>query len=319
MARDKERSVNPVQQQRKLEKAKQLKKSRTELQARRNEKLARRNPERIQRQIDDLKALEASGDIKPREKAILEGLERDLKAIRKAREALGDKAPHFGGQQRGREGETHNVLGKRRHDGGRKHFPSRVNSSGSDTDESVRRIPMPEDTPPPIPREFRHSYRNAEHNRENMDARLPKSAPAPVPKTTYESAPQIRDLRKEAVGRFVPDVVRRKQEAAKGGVTGYLIEPEEMDRLEAEGYLPTGQGKPRTNGKSENAGEDQASAQRLAEEEERFLRELQMQDVSEEILEENGQESSVPNRSTEQQSQRRGKPVEIEEVEDEDA
>ena len=88
MARDKERSINPAQQQRKLEKARQLNKSRAELQARRNEKLAKRNPDRLQRQIDDLKALEATGEIKPREKAILQDLERDLKAVRKARESL---------------------------------------------------------------------------------------------------------------------------------------------------------------------------------------------------------------------------------------
>lgn len=103
MARDKERSVNPAQQQRKLEKAKQLKKSRAELQAKRNEKLARRNPDRIQRQIDDLKALEASGEIKPREKAILDDLERDLKAVRKAREALGQKAPQYASHPRRRD------------------------------------------------------------------------------------------------------------------------------------------------------------------------------------------------------------------------
>src|SRR5271167_2141353 len=95
MAKDKERSINPAQQQRKLEKAKALKKGKTEAQARRNEKLARRNPDRLQRQVDDLRALEESGQIKPREKQLLEQLQKDVNAVRKARDTLGDKAPQF--------------------------------------------------------------------------------------------------------------------------------------------------------------------------------------------------------------------------------
>jgi hypothetical protein len=314
MAKDKERSLNPAQQQRKLEKVKQLKKSRAELQARRNEKLARRNPERIQRQIDDIKALEAAGDIKPRERAILQDLERDLKAIRKARESLGEKAPTFGGGQRRREGDgNNNLLGKRRYDGERKHHQRRE-SSGSDTDDSVRRIPMPEDTPPPLPRESRRYFPRGEdenHTPHQPNTALPpKPGSAPVVKTTYESAPQIRDLRKEAVNRFVPDVVRKKQQAAKGGPAGRLLEPEEMDRLEAEGYL--GRMDPDVQ---ESAGtrEDEEKLRKLAEEEARFLRELEMQD----------QDTASPMddkvRLEFETVQKPRRYVEIEEVEDEDA
>ncbi|EXJ72264.1 uncharacterized protein A1O5_04768 [Cladophialophora psammophila CBS 110553] len=338
MAKDKERSVNPAQQQRKLEKAKQLKKSRAELQARRNEKLARRNPERIQRQIDDLKALEATGDIKPRERAILEDLERDLRAVKKAREALGDKAPTFGGQPRRRDGEGKStVLGKRRHDGERKHYQHRQEPSGSDTDESVRRIPMPEDTPPPIPREFRRYFPRKEDGDNTQqptasNRQLPvKSVAAPIEvKTTYESAPQIRDLRKEAVNRFVPDVVRKKQEIAKGGPTGRLIEPEEMDRLEAEGYLArTNDGRTQTATTATTAtttttGEmnEDENARRLAEEEERFLREVAMQDQEADRDEaerapEATHEERRPRETLESQRIPR-RCVEIEEVEDED-
>ncbi|KIW97203.1 uncharacterized protein Z519_02595 [Cladophialophora bantiana CBS 173.52] len=340
MAKDKERSVNPAQQQRRLEKAKQLKKSRAELQARRNEKLARRNPERIQRQIDDLKALEATGDIKPRERAILEDLERDLRAVKKAREALGDKAPTFGGQPRRRDGEDNTtVLGKRRHDGQRKH-QHRQESSGSDTDESVRRIPMPEDTPPPIPREYRRYFPRME---DGGNAQQPTASSRQLPvkpvatpiavKTTYESAPQIRDLRKEAVNRFVPDVVRKKQETARGGPTGRLIEPEEMDRLEAEGYLGrTNDGRTQTvttattttttTTATGDMNEDE-NARRLAEEEERFLREVAMQDQ-----EANGAEAERAPEAMYEERRPRETPesqriprryVEIEEVEDEDA
>ncbi|EXJ79997.1 hypothetical protein A1O3_08283 [Capronia epimyces CBS 606.96] len=314
MAKDKERAVNPAQQQRKLEKAKQLKKSRAELQARRNEKLARRNPERLQRQIDDLKALETSGDIKPREKAILEDLERDLRAVRKAREALGDKAPSFAGQQRRRDGDNSNILGKRRHDGERKSWQAREQSPGSDTDESVRKIPMPEDTPPPVPREFRRDYRRVDDAQESMSHQIP-AKPAPVPKTTYESAPQIRDLRREVVGRFVPAVVRRKQEAAKGGGFGHLVEPEEMDRLEAEGYARA-DGETQMGSGTEHATENDHA--RLAEEEERFRRELAMQAPDEgasqgrnghgDALQDMPEAAPIPHRH-----------VEVEEVEDEDA
>ncbi|KIW16649.1 hypothetical protein PV08_03837 [Exophiala spinifera] len=319
MARDKERSINPAQQQRKLEKAKQLKKSRAELQAKRNEKLARRNPDRIQRQIDDLKALEAAGEIKPREKAILDDLERDLKAVRKAREALGQKAPQYPSQPNRRDEQGSNVLGKRRRDGERKHVHHRRDSSGSDTDDSVRRIPMPEDTPPPIPREFRRNFRKEEV----PDTQLPPK-PAPVPKTTYESAPQIRDLKKEAVKRFVPDVVRKKQEAARGGPTGHLVEPEELDRLEAEGYLRTTSSRRQTGAASADGQEVPSNGTDLEEEEERFLRELGMQE--EDAGRDDEQMATIQDRQQRQtvggEPQQAPPPrrhVEMEEVEDEDA
>lgn len=335
MARDKERSINPAQQQRKLEKQKQLKKSRAELQAKRNEKLARRNPDRLDRQIQDLQALEASGDIKPREKAILEELERDLKAVRKAREALGDNAPKFGNSRprEAREGENNNVLGKRRHDGERKFPHRRRESPGSDTDDSVRRIPMPEDTPPPIPREFRR-HNGTHHDRSQQGPpdqphHLP-SKPAPVveSKTTYSSAPQLRDLKKEAVSRFVPDVVRRKQDAVKGGPSGRLLEPEELDRLEAEGYKTTLQPQSAQQQQQQQQPEasqqqvdhsttisplDQIQARRLAEEERRFLAELDKQDdgADDSVAVDHAEASSVVTGH--------GRPVQMEEVDDEDA
>jgi len=340
MAKDKERSINPAQQQRKLDKAKALKKGKAEAQARRNEKLARRNPDRLQKQIDDLKALEAAGDIKPREKQILADLERDLRAVRKAREALGERAPQHGNREsgqhviRGGNENSGNILGKRRHDGERKASHQNIirqdESSGSETDESVRRIPMPKDTPPPIP----HAYRRTNHNRPvnaNMEPlgegpgggeRQPQytlpSKPIIEARTTYSSAPQIRDLKREAIERFVPTVVRRKQEAARG-VGGHLVEPEEMDRLEAEGYVAA----PQHQEKREKGGsgvDHEAEARRLAEEEARFLQELKMQEVD------GGAEDSgnIPGvgRSAELDAELGAggsrHRVEIEEVEDED-
>jgi hypothetical protein len=314
MAKDKERSINPAQQQRKLEKAKALKKGRAEVQARRNEKLARRNPERLQRQVDDLKALEESGQIKPREKELLEQLQKDVNAIRKAREILGDKAPQFrtaratSSRPPGLEGAygagDDGVLGKRGRDSERKHswHGNGYQSSGSETEESVRHIPMPKDTPPPIPLQAR---RNRERHGTNANAeplggeRLPHALPekpalVPQVKTTYESAPQVRDLQKEAVARFVPNVVRKKQEVVRG--TGGLVEPEEFDRLEREGYAhgasvtnqnePRGQANPR-HIPSGTGPDGDTEAKRLAEEEERFQRELRqvmIEEVSDEDL-----------------------------------
>lgn len=279
MAKDKERSVNPAAAQRKAEKQKAIKKNKSSTQALRNEKLARRNPERLQTQISDLKALESKGDLKPREKAILEELENDVRAIKKARDALGDKAPRFGSGNYGREGNG-TVLGKRRHDGRRKEFQEPV-SDGSETDEDIRRIPMPKDTPPPIPREYRRTpqWTNANNEPLGSDRSLPAKPAAPV-QTTYSSAPQIRDLKQEAVKRFVPNIVRQKQAAVKG--VGGLVEPEELDKLEAEGYGAGAKKPPATS--SDNSRDAEAAAaveeaRRLAEEEERFRREMEMEGV----------------------------------------
>ncbi|KAJ4298559.1 hypothetical protein N0V88_003589 [Collariella sp. IMI 366227] len=235
----KERGYNPVQAQRKADKAKAIKKGKSEQQARRNEKLAQRNPARIQQQIDDLKAVKTSGGkLTAHEEQSLEALEKDLKAVKKARELLGDKAPQFG---RGppREGQRGDgVLGKRRRDG------DDASSSDSDVPDDVKRIPMPRDTPPPIPKEIldewfakRREKRNANRGPVEAQQRTEKKPAAPVveTKTVYEAKPVIRDLRKEAVSAFMPAAVRMKVEKGKG--CAGLLEPEEADQLEKEGYL----------------------------------------------------------------------------------
>ncbi|RMZ90439.1 hypothetical protein DV736_g2330, partial [Chaetothyriales sp. CBS 134916] len=238
MAKDKDRALNPAAVHRKAEKARALKKSRAQVQVQRNEKLARRNPERIQRQIDELKQLEAVGDIKQRERDILAELERDLKAVQRAKEALGQKVvlPNSSNST-----STGHVLGKRARNGdGRHQRREQHHDSGSDTDESVRRIPMPEDTPPPIPREHRRYFHNSNTSQTND---RPGTQPQPPPRqvqqqTTYSASPQLRDLKKEAISKFVPSVVRKKLDAAKGRTAGEaLLEPEEADRLEAQGYF----------------------------------------------------------------------------------
>ncbi|TVY21875.1 Protein saf1 [Lachnellula arida] len=258
----KEKSVNPAQAQRKADKAKAIKKGKTEAQGRRNEKLARRNPERLQKQLDELRAIETSGGkLTSHEQSVLDGLEKDIKAVKRARETLGDAAPKFSSGPRGdREGRGGfggrggGVLGKRRRDEGE--------SSEEEVPEDVKAIPMPRDTPPPIPKEVLDKWyqkrrermghnnndegarargTNANNTPLGDNARVPNrertgivNTPAVEAKTTYEAKPIVRDLRKEAVS-FVPAAVRAKLDKSKG--VGGLVEPEEADRLEKAGYM----------------------------------------------------------------------------------
>lgn len=234
----KERAVNPVQAQRQADKKKEIKKNRKQVQSQRNEKLARRNPERLQRQIDELKELQQRNVLRPKDEETLKQLERDVKGIKKAREALGDAAPKFPSNERrdgGRDGmnarqqqqqrRQNQHLGKRRRDD--------EDAQGSDTDPEVRDIPMPEDSPPPIPRQ---KYGDAQigPDGKRVPYALPSKPMAAVPsKTVYSAAPQLRDLKKEAV-KFLPSSVAAHKKRAKG--QGRLLEPEEMDRLEKSGY-----------------------------------------------------------------------------------
>ena len=221
-----------------------------DVQARRNEKLAQRNPDRIQKQIEDLKAIkEGDGKLTSHEEQALEALEKDLRAVKKAREALGDKAPAFKSYHGPRDG---GVLGKRRRDA------DDASSSDSDVPEDVRRIPMPRDTPPPIPKEIldewyakRRAKRAAQATNANSEPlgdgsgkggrdvgqgqRQTTPVQAVESRTVYEAKPVLRDLQKEAVTAFVPTVVKMKLDKVKG--QSGLMEPEEADQLEREGYL----------------------------------------------------------------------------------
>lgn len=141
-------------------------------------------------------------------------------------------------------------MGKRRRDS--------ESEGDSDIPDDVKRIPMPRDTPPPFPKEVLDRWYqarrdrfarekgegagNANHtplggNDRGVGGRERESERPKVvveAKTVYESKPVVRDLRKEAVA-FMPAVVRQKLEKGKG--VGGLLEPEEADRLEKEGYM----------------------------------------------------------------------------------
>ncbi|KAH7158023.1 WW domain binding protein 11-domain-containing protein [Dactylonectria estremocensis] len=238
----KERNYNPVQAQRKADKAKAIKKGKAEVQGRRNEQLARKNPERIQKQIDDLKKITTSGGKLTRhEEQTLEGLEKEVRAVTKAREALGDKAPSFSRSWHRDDDSRSGVLGKRRRGS------NDASTSDEDVPDDVKTIPMPRDTPPPIPKEVldkwyseRRARRNAEMAaRQQEEGSAPKKdAPVVEARTVYEAKPVVRDLRKEAVAAFVPTAVKMKMDKGRG--QGGLMEPEEADRLEKEGYMKSG-------------------------------------------------------------------------------
>lgn len=189
---------------------------------------------------------------------MLEGRERDLRSVKKARDTLGDKAPTFGrgdgggwDREKDRDGGRGSVLGKRQRD--RTHEDWSV--SDEDVPEDVRSIPMPRDTPPPIPKETldgwyakRRARWAAEHpDKQNQEGdqrrdgssgdKAAREKPAAEAKTVYSAAPVSRDLRKEAVAAFVPTSVKMKMDKGQG--QGGLIEPEEADRLEKEGYMKT--------------------------------------------------------------------------------
>lgn len=277
--------MNPAAAQRKQDKQKELKKGKAEAYARRNEKLARRNPDRIQRQINGYKEAEASGQqLRPRDKEILEALEKDLRGVLKAREALGDKAPRFDHGRGGHQGEGarrggDGVLGKRRRGSDETRMPR--DSDSSDTDEDVRRIPMPRDTPPPIPRQNRRRDGNVPEQVTGRSGPHPLPArptAAPVTKTVYEAKPQIRDLRQEATSKFIPAAVRMKQQSIQG--QGKLLEPEELDKLEKAGYNAGPAPQVQIGDSSDVDG-----LKSLEEEERRFnqeLRTVQMEEVEDE-------------------------------------
>jgi hypothetical protein len=132
------------------------------------------------------------------------------------------------------------ILGKRRRGS------NDATTSDEDVPDDIKKIPMPRDTPPPIPKDVMDKWyaerraKRAEENaarQDNEDKQQKKDAPPVEAKTVYEAKPVVRDLRKEAVSAFVPTAVKMKMNKGQG--QGGLIEPEEADRLEQEGYLKT--------------------------------------------------------------------------------
>lgn len=335
MAKDKDRTLNPAAAHRKQEKQKALKKGKAAVAASRTARLATRNPSRLERQIADLKAVDP-GSLSARDKKQLQDLEAELARVKKARDARPDLVPARGGgaggavagRKRGRD-EDGRDIGRGR---GAAQGLEREDSTGSETDESVRAIPMPRDTPPPLPRRGRGNanleplgnrrgdfHAATGEQAEQLDLSLPSK---PVNdtgnlgvgggggggRTVYEAKPQVRDLRKEATARFVPAAVRKNLDASKG--KGRLLEEEELEMLERAGYgvqSGTITGNDTTLVAGNGDADEREERRRLLDEEERFAREMAMEDAEtagaaeESILLTEG-----------------GRAVQMEEVEDED-
>lgn len=187
----------------------------------------------------------------------------------RAREALGDSAPTFPSQQRRggsdarpeprdrrnarqEQEQRRSHLGKRR-----RNEEDAQQELDSDTDPEVRDIPMPRDKSPPVPRQsggFLDPQVGPDGIRQ-PHALPAKPEPLPPAQVIYSSAPQLRDLKKEAV-RFVPAVVSQQKKRVKG--EGRLLEPEEIDRLEKAGYYAAQKA-------AGAAGQEVAHAQKIAE------------------------------------------------------
>jgi len=294
----KEKNYNPMQAQKKADKKVAQKKQQKAHQIQRNERLVKRNPHRIERQIADLKALQGSqaGGLKPRDEQTLAGLEKELKGVLRAREEAGDAAPKF----RAYRGDDEEGEGGRAGRGNRG-TKRRRDDDESDTDPEVRSIPMPGDTPPPIPRQKRRDGGLAEER---------KSPPPPKPQTTYSSAPVLRDLKQE-VRRFVPSAVAQNLAKIKG--KGGLVEPEEMERLERAGYgdARRSEGMGESEGLREGAKED---VERVAEEMEKEAEFRAMMEAAEMEKSEGG----LPRGIQANVADRAVRRVEMEEVVDEE-
>lgn len=268
------------------------------------------------------------GKLGPQEKKALEDAERDLVRVRKARETVGVKDGSLGrnegggggGKGTGAGGQGLRVKRLRREMEGKskaERESEEEEDNDEETDEDVRRIPMPRDSPPPIPRRPNPhpASTSAPASNANLEplgpARLPPSsytpddittttttaqspasasasAPAPAVIKVYESAPQVRDLHKEAVASFVPEVVRRKLDAVRG--KGKLLEEEELRELEKGGYTNVVGGGAATSAtggemkKKDRGNEEEADKEELfRKEEERFEREVMMVASVEEV------------------------------------
>lgn len=206
--------------------------------------------------------------------------------MRKARDALGDKAPALGVRREGggdRDGGRDGgrgggVLGKRRRDGAW----GGQEDSESDVPEEVSTIPMPRDTPPPIPKEVLDKWYQARRDRYSQGQtqverrerevgqgssanRIPLGDNARIASRPDGLPPRPGTVEKERAPE-APVEVRTVYEAApvirdlrkeavsafipasvrvkleKSKGKGGLVEPEEADALERAGYLGAGPG-----------------------------------------------------------------------------
>ena len=231
--------------------------------------------------------------------------------MRKAKEALGTKAETgrkadgfqnirnverreaCSSNGRGGAGEG---LGKRR----RLRYESHDADASSETDGSVSQIPMPQDTPPPIPPRWHWrvgrqrsgqvgTTNNANTNplreaRGGVDrepyALLPRPEVKAQAQTVYESKAQVKDLRRKAVEMFTPAVVQRKLGSKSlDGSVGLV----DGTKTEVYGFSTAiGIEGTSTSGRQASSTSRTSKAIELGAEEERFekeLRRMQMEEI----------------------------------------
>lgn len=190
--------INPAQAQRKKEKERQLKKQKQERQNQRNERLAKRNPSRQLKQIDELES--RINTLTSSEKAHLESLKKDVEEIERARKQMG--MTEIERKKKSTRVVSNNDSNNKKKsyywdpiinpegdppEGEEQAWMPDEEDSGYSTSESVSEIPLPERKPPSV---------------EEL-----KAGPA---KSTYESAPVIKDLYQETT-QMVPAAVKRKK------------------------------------------------------------------------------------------------------------
>ena len=198
--------INPALAAHKAAKNKSIKKGKADVQAQRNERLGKQNPERIQRQIDELRE---SGDLRPQDRQKISDLEKSLKSVEKARKALGERAPEFRPlRDFKQDGDRGGALGKRKREHGQDRHrddQKRDGEESSETEEDVRKIPWPKDVEniQPIPR--RQNQRSQPDDAGAATNKLPEKPAQPVvARTTYSGSAQLRDIQQDAVNAFLP-------------------------------------------------------------------------------------------------------------------
>ncbi|KAK7202613.1 hypothetical protein BZA70DRAFT_285566 [Myxozyma melibiosi] len=243
MAREKG-GLNPAQAQHKKDKANAIKKAKAERAERMTEKLAQRNPERMEKQIQALKDLDSQGRLQGPDKKLLADLERQIVLVRQAKEklqggkgAVAQESERSGGARTAELDRHVNASGvfvlkgrERRSiywdpvfnptglpPDGYKYAEwdqGEISDDESEVEDeiffrpdlgerSAKGIPLPKG--PALRYE-----RGAKTSTESSSS----SSSSTAPKTTYEAAPVVRDLKKESAA-FVPASVQRMQQQRK--------------------------------------------------------------------------------------------------------
>lgn len=224
-----ENGLNPVQQERKKEKERQLKKAKAE----KLERLSKIDAGSLERRIQRLEQQqqENNGTLAPHQQRQLERLKTELEDVKRAKSKKGVEESSDPTNTTPSERRPYNpyfgkksiyydpVLNPRGDPPEGYPFAERPfdddadDDSGYETSESVSSIPMP---------------RMGPKQEAEVGIRHPK--PRTEARTVYESAPVLRDLTKESTSTFVPAALLRKRRKVDPTVdAGPNVEPQPDD------------------------------------------------------------------------------------------